>query len=712
MLIEFQGQQFEFPDDATDDEISAALSALDTAPSTPQPSAVGRAGQALGQAGRRMEAETNALAAELDAAAAARYPNLSQVPGVGRVASRLLTPNQPQMLGPDLLSTAEAAGTMVGNLARSAAADIMQRPVETAGLALGATPFGRAIGAAGMLARGGASFLAGRAGTEADVAAGVREEATPMAQTALEAFLPEPMVRALYRVGAYVLPRGSLGLTRETVDSVVEQNLDPVAVAAEQRLFPGQERLTVAQRTGGRVGMEESDAAAEMVDIIMSRNQQSYYAKFLDENNKVFERKILGTSADGGPVVDFNNFREAVADAVLSKDRASPGLEQILRFQANESENALARLANVASKDAGTFDIAPVQSWLNDNKGRIDAVLGTQDADKLVAFANRFSANPSPRQMYTLQAKLEEVLGAAENGSALLNRPASVDQPGLRDVMKKVFEQAYTTQKDKPAGEYALAAVQALDAKRTLFNLTSDNKAYKALSEGGLKDITPLMRDYDRFNDLKNIVNTVWDTRRLQGKAQAIDPLDLAVRQDFYNLVTNGGKTITASGMEKALKAYDERVLRDTLGTDAVEDFKAILAFNRAQEGVVPGVGVTNVGRLVSAARGVRPGDPDQTTKALADIAVSKATGFVPATGMRWLLLRLPGKLFGTTDEKAFKKAMQSELGKKFLGTRLDDPVAYQLYVQMARELGVKPLTEEMFTNESVRLENMGRTNE
>lgn len=717
--------RFEVPEGTTPEQVLAFAEQQFAAASAPAPTAepsmtdrasaaVQSAGQALGQAGRRMEAETNALAAELDAAAAARYPNLSQVPGVGMTAARLLTPNQPQMLGPDLLSTAEAAGTMVGNLARSSMADIMQRPAETAGLIAGGLPLVRMVGAAGMLARGGTSFLAGRAGAEADVAAGVREEATPMAQTAMEAFLPEPMVRALYRVGAYVLPRGSMGLTRQTVDDVIVQNLDTQAVEAEKRLFPGQERLTVAQRTAGRVGAEETDAAADMVGEIMSRNQQSYYAKFLDDNNRVLSQKILSTTPGGKPVVDFNNFRESLATTLLSKDPASPGLEQILRFQANESENALARIAGTSATKAqsGAFEAAPVVAWFNANKGRVDAVLGTKEADKMASFVNRLPANLTPRQMYTVQTKVEEVLGAADSGSALLNRQASADQPGLRDVMKQVFEATYKTQKDTPAGEYALAAVQSLDAKRTLANLTN-MKAYKALKEGGVKDIKPLLRDYDKFQELKQLTGMFYSKRQLRGAAEAIDPLDLAIRQDLYDIVTGGGRTVTASGMDKALKAYDERVLRETLGTDAVDDLKAVLDFTRAQEGIIPGVGATNTGRLVSAVRGVRPGDPDQTARALVDVAVSKATGFVPATGMRWLLLRQFRKFTGTTDKELFKAAMQSSIGKKFAMTRLDDPAAYQLYTMFAREAGLKPiLTEEMFLEETLAAEKMGTTNE
>ncbi|MFN7834844.1 MAG: hypothetical protein ACK5NY_03500 [Burkholderiaceae bacterium] len=633
---------------------------------------------------RRAEAEAGATAAQPAPAAAQTQPAPDD-----SLLSRAM---------PLLQSQASPAGgaRVVGE---GLVEDLKTRPIETAAMIGSSFIPGMQGPTLGKLAaRAGLGTVFGQAGSSADVAVGLREEETPILQTAMEALLPEVAVRYL----SYILPKGAVGLSRESVDEVLAANADTAAIEAEKRLFGNQEVLTAAQRSSGRVGMNQSDELANVADIMMSRNQQSYYAQLHDRVNQRLQGVVLGVGKPSGPVVDTANFQKAVSDAVLSKDPAAPGLEQILRNRANAATDALPGLtqqAQAAGKEAGTIDVSPLINGVGQIRGQLDGILGQAEADAFIANVKRslstFKAAPS--RVYAQQLRDEAALrGAGPEGEAVFFK-----------FVRPLYEQAYASaaKQDDLAGQFARTALESFAAKYQVFDLTTNNKAYKAIAEGGFKDLKPILRDYDKYVDFKLMLEAVRGEKQLRGAAEAIDPLDLAIRQDFFDEAMQGGRWLTANGVNRAMRAYDERVLMEHLGENAVADLRAVRDITRAMEGVGP-AGTTGAGAPVAAVRGIRPGDPDKTLQAISDVAVSRVTGFVPATGMRWLLLRAPARVFGVTDRGALKNAMQSEVGKKFINMRLDDPAAYATYVQFARELGVKPLlTAEAFAQESTKLE-------
>lgn len=456
------------------------------------------------------------------------------------------------------------------------------------------------------------------------------------------------------------------------------------ATDVEKQLFGGEEIFTLQERTQKR-GIREATRAAKAgitaKEIFFGDPER---AKLFARNEKIQkEMTDLLTRANENPLADVRIKPAKVAEQLQS----SAGVRLATMGEASDRAlNFAGKMAKEAPKDR-VFDAITLDSVIRENEAVIKRSIGDKQYDKLlskldtarinnvIGVGTRIEGNISAKDFFDITEGLLATFSDKQERAVFLSKV----WPKLSGVL------------ESGRGSSADAFVDSYTRANNGYITTShlrNSPAFKAMENATEQSLRNIFKNPSLY---KSVVETA---KQAGGEAWETLPrvLDTFAMDEMLNPAT---KEVEYSLVEKFMKEFGRENVRNILGADRLKqiDMLGSAAFMLEQNNMIK-----NLARSSTAVEEIQQvaGDLGRNFAAAHRIgggAISRGTVSGPTT----FLSEYFRKKFNITDKGALKKAMRSSAGTKFLEENMTNPRSYPLYVNLMRELGIKPVSRDEY---------------
>lgn len=470
--------------------------------------------------------------------------------------------------------------------------------------------------------------------------------------------------------------------------SIFDPSLNnPRSIIDAQENILNKRMLTTFEETGGKADAQRMEKLAKRV--MESRKYLDSQSNFL-ANREVINDKLRKALS---PKQGFDRVDLAMSDSV--KDSFNAALKSFApKFKSIENEL-------IASRKAATLPVGDTPKLIESQRELLNQKLGRKQADVLIKTINSQLGKPrvSLADLKEIDNSIDNLLPKFSESKDVQSKIAGVYSSSIKPLLRDMKTQALVKEPQNSALEKGLSLeaqfAELAEQRGAILNsrigkalgLSENVQIKKGVKPSALAG--KVFESPQTWEETKTILQLV--------NPQLIAPLEQAYKIKTLSKITNKNGDVTLSGLKKVLE--DERDLVLSVGGEqylkALED-----------------------SRLITAAL--------ETTKNIADSAFKASTQEKILTNMGRVLInpltpKYPlfsgimtkakkGIGLGDVSDRDLFNTMRGERGQEMLskltGTFMDDPKAYNTYLQFVRELNrinnaeVKPVDRETFEAE------------
>lgn len=578
-------------------------------------------------------------------------------------------PSSPRTLAEYLLPKGVADATT--KFAADTASSTIQEPISMAGQVVGtmvpAARIYKILGSIGL----------GTAGSEIEQELDINPHH--------RAFLGNLAVNTAEVVGGEALAKTAQKLLKKVGINVVPQTSTPSG-AKEISLDTGTNLGVVTARQAAErqgvplVPQEAFERGAESANADLARAIDYSVAQAVRKNRKtpipVFERaNLIDEKLDKlilkNEYTNSNQLAPAIGEAV--NNRMSK-----IRMSLNKLENDIAKLA-VSDKNPIPTNREMVD-YVIQNRGNIQAAFGTKGYSQITeALSDMLNHNGQVKQSVTpeaFDATYNRLLDIADNDPqklAVLFKDAELD--GVDGILTRMVKWA-----EASGTEYGAARAAYHDSRAAYSKMTNDG-VFKAIASGNPAKLDEIFRSTANLDAVQAML----------GDTITPEMLETTLRARLYERIGKADGSFSSAKFRTAMQNFSPEVLQRVLGEKGYMDLIDAQVLDLA----------TNSSELVKVVKTIAGSTDQRDLTAFLD-ATARFTGVAPLASVKGGIAALARNTkaalgFGKDSLTKLSSPKAMAAFDKFNSVTLDDPNAYSLYVNLMRELGVKPLTEDTF---------------
>ena len=569
--------------------------------------------------------------------------------------------------------------------------DSKERPFETAvTTAVGMTPLGRA-GLAGRLAL---NTAASGAAKRADIAIGAREDDGSFESSFLKAGFEQIFGETIAKGFSKLIPAGvksSIGLTVTDHDAAetLMRNRDGRTVAEAQEAILGNRYLTIAQETAGATARKKTKKLQSLASLATEDIQGgSEFVRSMRKMDEELSDKLFSYTPNSKEALEavnttLNSTIESAFKAI-NTDIKSVATERVkygaAKFNASGLHKAiLATTADVTDSlgdEAADELFAKVTNSLSKRVGR----------DGSMTFADAKS----------LMKDIDNALSTGTFKDAKAVQTSSAGIVGGFNTLIEGFQKASV--KEGTASEGALAWLTLASKEKDLLQKRSLVENTKLIRSLGQTELAQAGKGLDDTKAMAKVFESETTWKQAEDFLTEFNPkllktLETQFTIDLMGQVTDASGRVASRNMSQYL-AKNADLIKSVKGEDFLNTLEDVNLIATARD---------SVQELATEAFQTQAGDSVQDILRKYTARTFGGYKLGQAAASASLLDRMIASSFGVdkvSDQKLYE-TLRGEAGQalfdKMSRVSLSDPKAYNLYVQIMNEMGVKPITRTTF---------------
>jgi len=506
-------------------------------------------------------------------------------------------------------------------------------------------------------------------------------------------------------VGKEVLPEDASIMAKSGADKPIHEGLGGLtAKQIEEKRFQGKETFLATERTLGDIGKGQADNLSEVAAL----TKELFYAdprkaKLFARNKMIQDdmRKQLNTPL-GKQTFSKNNVYESVRSA------ADTNLQ-------NMSNTAIRNLndSGLIAKTAKTreFNAVKFKQLLDYNEASIKRSVGETEyklmlsklakartskteVDVTKKVMDKFTGGMKEVKEKKLVPQIEDNITGEDLNSIMEGMLATFSDKNERGYFLAniwgEFKDILSTATSKEGSAFAKKYSEASEQFIQLSHVKDAGEAYKMMS--GIDDL----KAKRLFKDLNLYRDVVASMKKAEADPDSLKYLfnDMAVE----SMVNPANRQVESARVISFVKEFGRENIEAILGKDRLETFDIIgsTAYMVEQNKKIMDIARANA-NTVTKQEAIK--EALQNTAAGTDTPIRGMLPRVSIDGALSFVNQHARRVLGLTDEKALKNAMMSGIGNVWVKTNLRNKESYHLYVNMVRELGVKPVGRAIYDN-------------